>query len=408
MFDWWPIREPIGIIAALLTIEGAILYGGELRYVRSLFKYVPSMFWIYFLPMVAATAGMLPPEQDAQGNVLTPLYGTITKYCLPGALVLLLLSVDLRAILRLGKVALAVMWAGSLGIFIGGPLMLLLAKPFVPEPMREELWKGIASLSASWVGGSANMITVAKGLETPPEIFSPIVVVDTIIPYAWMCLLIILSRFQGRFDIWNGASKTLTRDLQNQSAATSAQSPQPLTLKHIGAIVAVTVGGTFMCMELASQMPVIKNMINPRAWSLILATMLGLSLSFTPVRRLEIYGASRFGYAMLYLVLASIGATTSLKYLNAAPVLLAVGAIWLLIHAGFLLAVTRLLKAPMALAATASQANIGGPASAPVLAEAYMRGLAPVGLLLAVLGNIGGTYLGFICAAICKALSAVW
>ena len=157
----------------------------------------------------------------------------------------------------------------------------------------------------------------------------------------------------------------------------------------------------------AGGLPGIEYVLSPGTLAIILATTLGLVLSFTPVRRLERFGASTVGYGLLYLVLAAIGAKTSLARLGAAPVMVLAGVVWVLIHAAFTLAAGRLLRAPMALLATASQANIGGTASAPVVAGVYQPGLAPVGLLLAVLGNIIGTYTGIACAELCR-IVAQW
>ncbi|MCY2925325.1 MAG: DUF819 family protein [Planctomycetota bacterium] len=373
----------------------------RVRGLRGLFKYVPTMFWIYFVPTLAATAGLLPPEKNAAGADLTAVYNVIGTYCLPVSLVLLLLSVDIKAILKLGRVALAVMLAGSAGIIVGGPVVLLLAKPFVPEAIRETIWKGFGSLSASWIGGSANMIAVGRGLEAPANVYSPMVVV-AICPYAWMSLLIVLSRYQGAFDRWNRCDESITRELRARSLLAATGAGEPLTFPRLAAMLGVALPAAGVALTLAAALPVIPGFVNFKAWSLMLATTIGMVLSFTPARHLERHGASRVGYVLLYFVLASIGATTTLAHLAAAPVLLAAGVVWILIHAVFILAAARIFRAPMSLLAAASQANVGGPASTPVLAEIYLPGLAPVGLLLAVLGNILGTYLGFVCASLCE------
>ncbi|MEI7834800.1 MAG: DUF819 family protein [Planctomycetota bacterium] len=395
-------RDLLWVVPLLVGIEAAILLLARVRGLRGLFKYVPTMFWIYFVPTLAATAGLLPPERAADGKELTAVYSVIGTYCLPVSLVLLLLSVDLKAILKLGRVALAVMLAGSAGIILGGPVVLLLAKPFVPEAIRDTIWKGFGALSASWIGGSANMIAVGKGLEAPANVYSPMVVVDTICPYAWMSLLIVLSRYQGAFDRWNRCDEAIVGQLRARSLSAATGSGEPLTLPRLAGLLAVAIPAAGVALALATALPAIRGFVNFKAWSLILATTIGMVLSFTPARRLERHGASRVGYVLLYFVLASIGATTTLTHLASAPVLLGAGVVWILIHAMFILAAARLLRAPMSLLAAASQANVGGPASTPVLAEIYLPGLAPVGLLLAVLGNILGTYLGFVCASLCE------
>ena len=394
------INDPLGIIMVLLVIEGAILYAAGLSGAKKLFKYVPAMFWIYFLPMLANTIGLIPAKVNAAGDVITPVYGIITTYCLPACLILLLLSVDLRAICRLGGVAIAVMLAGSLGTLIGGPVVMLIFGRWLPP----DIWSGIGALSASWMGGSSNMVAVAESVGTPDKIYGTMIVVDTIIPYAWMGLLIFLSAHQVRFDRWNRAKSEILDDLKRRADSGVPRS-EPITLRHFVVMFAVAAAGTYAAIRLAGFLPIVPQVVSTFAWTIIVATGLGLVLSFTPVRRLERFGASSIGYGLLYFVLASIGARTSLTSLASAPLMIAVGVVWVLIHGAFILLAGRLFHAPMALLAAASQANMGGTASAPVVAEIYHRGLAPVGLLLAVLGSILGTFLGILCANICQFLS---
>ena len=395
------INDPMGIIMVLLVVEGAILYTSGLSGAKKLFKYVPAMFWIYFLPMLANTLGLIPPKENLAGDVITPVYGAITTYCLPACLVLLLLSVDLRAIYRLGGVAIAVMLVGSLGTLVGGLVVMLIFGQWLPP----DIWSGIGALSASWMGGSSNMIAVAESVGTPSKIYGTMIVVDTIIPYAWMGLLIFLSAHQERFDRWNRAKSDILDDLTHRASGGAADQSEPITLRHIVVIFAVAAAGTYGSIQLAGLLPVVPQVVSQSAWAIILATALGMVLSFTPVRRLERFGASTVGYGLLYFVLASIGARTSLTSLANAPLMIVVGFVWVLIHGAFMLAAGRLFRAPMALLAAASQANMGGTASAPVVAQIYHAGLAPVGLLLAVLGSIVGTYLGILCAQICRFLS---
>jgi uncharacterized membrane protein len=391
------IHSPAGIVSVLLLIEGTLLFLASYRHTEKVFRYLPVMFWIYFVPMLANTFGLIPAESE------TAVYGVITRYGLPGSLVLLLLSSDIAAIIKLGKAALAVMLAGSLGIVLGGPAVFLIFKPWLPSP---DFWMGFGALSGSWIGGSANMIAVKEAIGTPQEIFLPMVVVDTICPYTWMFMLIVLARYQGVFDRWNRADLSIVDDLTRKHLEVEKQKI-PLTVGHSAALAALAAAGTVLSLGLAGFMPEIEKILTVRAWPIIIATALGIGLSFTPLRKLERRGASKVGYALLYFVLASIGATTNLAALASAPVLIAAGFVWMTIHGLFILASARALRVPMSLMAAASQANVGGAASTPVLADIYRPGLAPVGLLLAVLGNIIGTYLGIVCSVLCR-MAAQW
>ncbi len=386
------INDTFGIVTVLLFIEGVIFYLSEHRVTRKFFEVVPSMFWIYFLPLVATALHIIPPETPE-----FPVYKFISKNILPASLILLLIPVDILGILRLGRTALFIMLAGSVGIILGGPIVLLLFKAWLPAG----IWAGFGPLSASWTGGSANMVAVKEGIGTPEHIYSLMVVVDSIVPYIWMAVLIALAKYQGRFDRWNRSDTKVMEELNRKMSAVKEIKANPMTLKAAGVMLAVAFAGSFVSSQIAKELPEIKNAIASYTWTIMIATTLGILLSFTALKRLESYGASKIGYAMLYFVLASYGARASLANYKALPVLIAAGVVWVVIHGLFTLAACRMLRAPLFLAAAASQANVGGVASAPVVAEVYQPALAPVGLLLAILGNIIGTYLGIICGRLC-------
>jgi len=345
------------------------------------------MFWIYFLPMIASTVGIIPNK--------SPVYDAITKWCLPASLVLLLLSVDIKAILHLGKTALAMMAFGAFGIMLGAPIVVLIYKRWLPP----DAWQGIGALSASWIGGSANMIAVKEATNTPDSVFLPAVVVDTIVPYLWMGTLIALSVHQTLFDRWNKSNIKLLDELHARIQTATAK--KLMNLRGIAIMAGIGVGGSVASVFLAKYLPIVKDLVNTMTWIIILATIIGIAISFTRLRRLESEGSSRFGFAVLYLVLASIGAKANLTTLSDTPVLLLAGITWIIIHGVCLVIGAHLLRSPMSLAAAASQACVGGPASAPVVAGIYQPQLAPVGLLLAVLGNIIGTPLGLCISHLC-------
>jgi uncharacterized membrane protein len=383
------LNHPVYIVVVLLVIEAAILALADRPIGKKLFRFLPSMFWIYFLPMLANTLGILPAENS--------FYGVITKWVLPAALVVLLLSADIRGILRLGPIALGMMAASVAGVMAGAVAVTMIYRPW----LLPEGWKGIGVLSASWIGGSANMIAVREAIGTPDNVFLPLVIVDTIIPYFWMGLLIAASTYQHAFDRWNKADVRLLDDLAGRAAAGGVKIKSRMTIASVILIAALSIASSYIAVHISQRLPSIKNVINSSAWAIIFATVLGIGLSFTPMRKLQSRGSNTIGFALLYFVLASIGAKTSLSHIRQVPILLAAGTTWIAIHALFLLIAARLLKAPMALAASASQASIGGPASAPVVAAIYHPELASVGLLLAVLGNILGTFLGLLTSRLC-------
>jgi len=384
--------HPAYIVAVLLIIEGAILFLAERSVGKKIFKVLPSMFWIYFLPMLANTFGLLPAE--------SPVYRLLTQWMLPAALIVLLLSADIGGITRLGPTALGVMAAGMIGIMLGAPVVLLVFGHWLPA----NAWQGIGPLSGSWIGGSANMVAVKEAIKTPDDLFKRIIIVDTIVPYAWMGLLIALSSHQQKFDRWNHSNTKLIEELAKRTATNGPATKIRFSITGLLMIFLIAAMGTVIAVIGSNQLPAVKNIISPIAWSVIIATILGVCISFTPASRLQSSGSNRIGFIMLYLVLASIGAKTRLSYMADLPIFLIVGFTWIGIHAVCLLLAARLLKAPMALAAAASQSCIGGPASGPIIAGIYHPDLASVGLLLAVLGNILGTFLALFTTGLCRLL----
>jgi uncharacterized membrane protein len=320
---------------------------------------------------------------------------------LPASLFLLLAVVDLKGILRLGPMALGMFFIGSAGIMAGTVLAFILFKGAVGH----EFWSGFGALSASWTGGSANMIAVKEALAVPDAVFAPMVIVDTIVPYVWMGSLIAIAGSQVLFDRRNGAERGVLDDLAQRAAGNSSGGQSRLTPGGICGLLILAFLAAAIAADAGARLPVVKDIVSPYAWTIIIVSVLGLLASLTPVRRIEQAGASRIGYYVLYFVLTAIGAKASVANFGSAALLIAAGFVIIAIHALFLLAGARLLRAPLFLVAVASQANVGGVASAPVVAEVYQPGLASVGLLLAILGNIVGTYLGIICAQLCRLFS---
>ncbi len=201
------ITHPLLIVLTLAAIEALVLWLSRHGRTRRYFEFFPAVFWIYFLPMLAATCGLLTAQ--------SPVYGLITTYLLPASLVLLLLPVDIRAILRLGPKALAIFFIGAAGMMAGAVLAFALVKPLVGQ----EFWSGFGALAASWTGGSANMIAVKEALAVPDAVFAPMVIVDTVVPYLWMGILIAMVGLQGAFDRWNRADRTILDHLGEHAAA---------------------------------------------------------------------------------------------------------------------------------------------------------------------------------------------
>lgn len=377
----------VGIVSTLVLIEGLVLFFSENSRSEKFFCFPPAMFWIYFLPMLASNFQILPREAS--------LYSSITTGFLPAAIILLLISSDLKTVLKLGRPALIMMATAIVGIMGGALLVMTIFKPWLPS----ESWAGFGVLSASWIGGSVNMIAVKEAIGAPDRIFFPMIVVDTIVSYSWMGFLLLGPAIQHVYDRWNCSDRGMIEELEGKELSAAFISKY-VSFKHLPAILAIGFGGAWISNAFTHHFAG-----GAFIWTVIFASTIGIVLSFTSVKKLATQGAPRLGYLLLYFVLTSIGARADLSGIFSAPVLLLAGFVWILFHGAFMLIVARITRIPLGLAATASQASIGGAVSAPVVGAAYEPLLAPVGLLLGIFGNVIGTYLGFLTSLLCKWIS---
>ncbi|MBI2620351.1 MAG: DUF819 family protein [Ignavibacteriales bacterium] len=383
------ISEPTAIAIYLIVLIGVLHRISEYRILASLFKYLPPAIWVYFLPMVSSNIGVIPQS--------SPVYDWIRLYLLPAALVLMLLAANIPAMVRLGGKALMTMIVGTAGIAVGAVVSFILFHWWLPK----EAWKGFGALTGSWIGGSANMIAVATSIGTPDSMLGPIIVVDTVVGYGWMGVVIALAVFQQKLDARNKVDIEIVTSLNKRMRDIDLEKRRPIKFLDLTMMMAVAFGVGYAMLQLGTFLPDVGAVLNSYGWAVILATFCGVGLSFTRLSELEYAGASTVGNFLFYFLLASIGARASFQGILDAPLFLVSGATIIGVHATFLWLAGRLFRAPMFLMACASQANIGGPVTAPIVATVYQNSLAVVGLLMAVLGGIMGTFVGLSVSQIC-------
>jgi len=391
--EQFPAEHPVGILAVLLAVLAVIFWFGEQPAGRKLFSIIPKLVFCYFVPTTLTTLGVLPENSG--------LYDWIKGYMLPASLLLLILALDVPAILRLGPRAVIMLLAGTAGVVIGGPIALLLCQGFVPD----DTWQGMTALCGSWIGGGANMVALGEIAGVSADMFSMMVIVDVFIANIWMGILLYLAGQQQRIDRWTGADTSAIEELQQRIADFQAKTSRIPSLTDLIIICAFGFVGAYLAYLAGNWMGEHVGFFDKTAWKFILITTVGVILSFTRARRLEGAGASKIGSVFLYLLVASIGAHANFMKITEAPGLILMGAIWMLVHIVVLLAVGKLIKAPIFFVAVGSQANIGGAASAPIVASAFHPTLAPVGVLLAVAGYVLGTYAGLLCMALLKLIA---
>ena len=381
------LNDPMAVFAFLAGIVALVFWLSELPRLRGFFEVVPPVIFVYFVPMLTTTAGITPSA--------SPLYEWTVPYLLLFALLLLMVSVDLRSILRLGPMALFMVAAGTLGIVVGGPVSLLIFQSWLPA----DAWTGFAALSGSWIGGTANMVAIAESVGTSADAMGPVIVVDTVVGYGWMGILIAMVGLQRRYDKRARARTAAVEETNRRLEALGAER-RALTLRDAVIMIGLGMACAVTARWLGQQLPAAGDptIISGTTWAVLIVVTGGLALSFTPVRKLETVGASNLGYTALYLLLAGIGAQADLRAVLDTPVYLAAGTVWIAIHVAVLLIAARIVRAPLFFVATGSMANIGGAVSAPVVAGVYHRSMAPVGLLMAVAGYILGIYGALGCA----------
>jgi uncharacterized membrane protein len=390
------IRNDAVVLGLLAATLGVIFWSTQLPHPfwRRFYRYVPALLLCYFIPSIYNTAGIVDGESSA-------LYSVASRYLLPSTLVLLTLSIDFPGIVSLGFKPVALFATGTASVILGGPLALAVWRVVSPDTVSGDVWRGMATLAGSWIGGSANQTAMREVFEVEGNLFGAMVTVDVLVASAWMAVLLWMAANQERLDARRGADTIALATLRERIERMDAERARIPTLPDLLSILAVGFGATGLSHALATPLAAAfagqvwaerMSLTSEFFWIVVIATTIGLLLSTTRARNLEGAGASRVGSAMLYVLIASIGMLMDLRAVFSNPGLFGVGATWMIFHVALMLLVTRILKAPTFYMAIGSEANIGGAASAPVVAAAFHPSLAPVGVLLAVFGYALGTY----------------
>ena len=397
-----------GLIAATL---GVIFWtsGSSNPLLKKFYSFVPALLLCYFIPGVYNTFGLIDGET-------TKLYNPIARdVFLPAALVLLTLSIDLKGILGLGWKMLAMYVAAVLSIMLGAVVAFQIMAWLHPETVAGATWGGMAALAGSWIGGGANMLAMKEIFEVDATTFGQFAVVDVGVGYVWMAVLIFFASRAPDMDKRSGADTRALDDLRDRVASYQAQHARIPVLGDLMVMAGVAFGAVALAHGLAAPLAdwfaanvswaSSVSMDKPFVWVVMLATFIGLGLSFTRVRELEGVGASKWGSMFLYFLIACIGMQMDLLALLEKPWLFALGVLWIGVHIVLLWLAGKLLKVPFFYFAIASQSNIGGPASAPVLATAFHPALAPVGVLLGTLGYAVGTGAAYVVGITLRAMA---
>lgn len=400
------ISSPIAVTATLAAVA-ALFFWLERATGWKLFKYMIPLIWIYAVPMALSNTGVLPHS--------SPAYDLLGTYGLPVVIVLLLLSVDVGAAVRIMGRGIGVMLLGTLGVVVGAPVGFLV----VHRWLAPEAWTGFGALSGSWIGGTGNLFAVAEALSAPPEMSGLAVLADSAIYVIWLPVLLGSKSFAERFNRWAKVPPERLRRLEALETE-SIEATSPVTVAQLLYLAAIALLATWGAVWLAGVLPEVtlpalsisgasipaEVVISTGTWRILLVTTFGIALSFTGAKRLP--GSHNLAMALLYIFVARMGASASLEaFAGQAVPFVAGAAIWIAIHGLFCLAGARLLHVDIHSVAIASAANIGGAASAPVVAAHHRENLVPASILMALIGYALGNYLGIVTGHLCRLVGAL-
>lgn len=446
------------IFGILCVILALIFYTSKLESFKKFYGIVPALLLCYFVPSIFSSLGLIADKWiDVSETIkhLSSIYGNLdgvtnletlkayisennikssdykqfvggsklyyvsSRFLLPASLVLLTLSIDLKGVFKLGPKALIMFLTATIGVMIGGPIAILFFNYVAPDILVQvegtELWKGLSTVAGSWIGGGANQLAMKEQWEVGDSLFSIMAVVDVLVAEVWMAFLLLGVAKSNKVDKWLKADNSSITNLQNKMEKFTLETARipsfndliilmgiAFGVTSIGHLVGDNLGG-----YIADNVPALVDfgLGSSFFWLIITATTIGIVLSFTKIKSYEGAGASKIGTVFIYILVASIGMKMNLNAIVENLSLFAIGFVWMIFHVGLLFLVAKIIKAPYFFLAVGSKANIGGAASAPVVAGAFHPSLAPVGVLLAVLGYALGTYGAFACALMMKWVS---
>jgi len=406
------ITNDASVLGILVIILAFIFYTSSSQnpFWKKFYTYIPALLLCYFLPSILNSLGIISGEESG-------LYFMASRYLLPASLVLLTLSIDIKGIVALGPKAIIMFLAGTFGIVIGGPLTILFLSYLAPELVGgvgpDAVWRGLATIAGSWIGGGANQTAMKEMFGSSDKLFSAMITVDVIVANIWMAFLLYGAGMSAKVDKWFKADSSSIETLKKSLSEYQSKVTRIPSLTDLMVIVAIGVGFTglshigadLIAPWVSENAPYLAkfSLTSKFFWLIVIATTGGLILSFTKFKQYEGAGASKVGSLFLYILVATIGMKMDALSILETPGLFLIGIIWMLIHVAVLLVVGKLIKAPFFFVAVGSQANVGGAASAPIVASAFHPSLAPVGVLLAVFGYALGTYAAWFCAVLMQA-----
>lgn len=391
-------RIVFGILVLVLAL---VFYTAHLKGVfwKRFYTIVPALLLCYLIPALLAYFGVISKDHSS-------LYEMAKDYLLPAALILLTLGIDFKGLMNLGPKAIIMFLAGTLGVILGGPISIMIYKHIDPAVVGGEgfdaAWRGMSTLAGSWIGGGVNQAAMFETYKYNPDLYGKMITVDIVVANLWMAFLLWSAARAKAFDRFLKADSSAIEELKERVSNYQSSIARQATLTDYLVIIGITFfivavshyGGEYIAGLFDPASPLGSQFF----WLVLLATTGGLLISLTKLRAYEGAGASKIGGVFIYILVATIGMKMELAEAVKAPQLILVGIIWMMVHVAVMFLIARWIKAPFFFLAVGSKANIGGAASAPIVAAAFHPSLASVGAILAVFGYALGTYGALICA----------
>lgn len=367
----------IGLAALMVAIEKKF---NNNRFL----KFVPGIVLIYIGAAVLQTSGIF-----ASNESIDSVYTNVKEALLPAMLMIMLLKCDIRSIIRLGPRMIGGYLIAVVSIMLGFIIVYVIFQSFYVD----DTWRAFGALAGSWTGGSANMVALQGILKVPENIFGYVLMMDTINYAVWVMFMFWLVPFAGKFNSWTKAD---TRFMEKgiEGLTDEQQEKQSVDFQHILYLLGIGLLVSSLSSFVGDYLPEIGAVFNGTTWTIMIASIVGLILGQTKVSLIP--GALDVSNVMLYIIVALIASQSDFSQIGQAPVYLLSGFLIMAFHLVIMLLLGKLFKFDLFTLGIASLANIGGMASAPMLAAAYSRTLIPIGVIMALIGSFLGTYFGML------------
>ncbi len=382
------VQSPIGVLAVLVAVA-AFYFWLEKATRWKIFEYLPPLIFIYGTPVLLSNTGIIPFSSGA--------YDFLRQFGLPIFIVLMLIKVDVVGAVRIMGKGVYVMLIGSIGVVVGGVISYLIFDS--TGKLGEDSWKAFGTLAGSWIGGTGNMTAAHAALEGTGDHMTMSAAADQLVYLVWLPVLLGCKAFADKFNAWAKVPPDRIRQMELAAANHDMTESAP-NMNQLLYLTLLALGLTWISMELSALLPAIKMggqpVITASTWLILLVTTFALVASTTPARKLP--GAQPIAMAIIYVYVARVGATVNLAEANLSELIWFVAAayVWIFIHGLFILFGAKLFRVDVHTLAIASAANIGGAASAPIVAAHHRQSLVPASILMALIGYAVGNYLAIL------------